>query len=206
MLLAVSSALSEGARICPQASPFASGGFLEIVILLCLVEASPQALPPSSYGILPGYVVVQSLSHVWLFATPWTAAHQASLFFTISWSLLKLMFNELVMHPTISSSVVPFSCLQSFPASECFLMSWLFTSGGQSFGASASAEVFPMNSQGWFPLELTGLISLMYVCVPISPFYKDASHQIKSSPYCSMTTSYLQRVWNLPRSLTFPNQ
>ena len=63
VLLAVSSALSEGARICPQSSPLASGGFLEIVILLCLVEASPQALPPSSYGILPGYVVVQSLSH-----------------------------------------------------------------------------------------------------------------------------------------------
>ena len=96
--------LSEGVRICLQASPFASGGFLEIVFLLCLVEASPQALPPSSYGILPGYVVVQSLSSIWLFATSWTAAHQASLFFTISWSLLKLMFIELVMpsnHPIL---------------------------------------------------------------------------------------------------------
>ena len=84
-------------RICPQASPFASGGFLEIVILLCLGEASPQALPPSSYGILPGYVVVQLLSHVRLFAPSWTAAHQASLFFTISWSLLKFMSIESVM-------------------------------------------------------------------------------------------------------------
>ena len=64
-------------------------------------------------------------------------------------------------HPTISSSVVPFSFhLQSFPASGSFLMSQLFTSGGQSIGVSASASVLPMNIQGWFPLGLTGLISL----------------------------------------------
>ena len=62
-------------------------------------------------------------------------------------------------HPTISSSVIPFSpCLQSFPATGSFLMSQLFTSGGQSIGASAS--VLPMNIQGWFPLGLTGWISL----------------------------------------------
>ena len=62
-------------------------------------------------------------------------------------------------HPTISSSVVPFSsCLQSFPASGCFLMSWFFASGGQSIGASASASVLPMNIQDCFPLGLTGLI------------------------------------------------
>ena len=64
-------------------------------------------------------------------------------------------------HPSISSSVIPFSCLQSFPASGSFLMSWLFSSGAQSIGASASASVFPMNIQGWFPLGLTGLISLL---------------------------------------------
>ena len=64
--------------------------------------------------------------------------------------------------PTISSSVVPFSfCPQSFPASGSFPVSWLFTSGGQSIGASASASVLPMNNQGLFPLGLTGLISLM---------------------------------------------
>ena len=61
--------------------------------------------------------------------------------------------------PTISSSVVPFSsCPQSFPASGSFPMSRLFTSGGQSIGASASASVLPMNIQGWFPLGMTGLI------------------------------------------------
>ena len=64
-------------------------------------------------------------------------------------------------HPTISSSVIPFSsCLQYFPASGAFPTSQLFTSGGQSIGASASASVFPMNIQDWFPLGLTGLISL----------------------------------------------
>ena len=64
-------------------------------------------------------------------------------------------------HPTISSSVIPFfSCLQSFPASEFFPVSQFFTLGGQSIGVSASASVLPMNIQGWFPLGLTGLISL----------------------------------------------
>ena len=63
-------------------------------------------------------------------------------------------------HPTISSSVIPFSsCLQSFPASRSFQMSQFFTSGGQSIGISASASVLPMNIQAWFPLGLTGLIS-----------------------------------------------
>ena len=58
-------------------------------------------------------------------------------------------------HPTISSSVVPFSsCPQSFPASGSFPVSWLFTIGGPIIVTSASASVFPMNSQGWFPLEL----------------------------------------------------
>ena len=64
-------------------------------------------------------------------------------------------------HPTISSSVVPFSsCLQSFPTSESFQMSQFFTSGGQSTGASASASVLPVNTQDWSPLGWTGWISL----------------------------------------------
>ena len=61
-------------------------------------------------------------------------------------------------HPTTLSSLIPFFCLQSFPASGSFLMSQLLTSGDQSIGASAS--VLPMNIQGWFPLGLTGLISV----------------------------------------------
>ena len=64
-------------------------------------------------------------------------------------------------HPTISSSVFPFSShLQSFPASVSFQMSQLFTSGSQSIGVSASASVLPMNIQGWSPLGWTGWISL----------------------------------------------
>ena len=64
-------------------------------------------------------------------------------------------------HPTISSSVIPFSsCLQSFPALRSFQMSQHFTSGGQSIGVSASSLVLPMNIQDWLPLGLTGLISL----------------------------------------------
>ena len=98
---------------------------------------------------------VQLLSHVWLFPTLWTAACQASLSITNSWSFLKLMFIKLVM----PSSVVPSSsCLQSFPASGSFPMSRFFSSGGQSFGASAS--VLPTNIQGWFPLGWTGWIPL----------------------------------------------
>ena len=63
-------------------------------------------------------------------------------------------------HPTISSSVIPFSCLQSFPASGSFQMSQFFASGGQRFGASASTAVLPMNIHDWSPLGWTGWISL----------------------------------------------
>ena len=110
------------------------------------------------------HVVVQLLSCVCLFVTPCTAAWQASLSFTISQILLKLMSVELMMawcHPTISSSVLPSSsCLKSFPVAGSFPVSRLFASGGQSTGASASVSVLPMNIQGWFPLWLTDLISL----------------------------------------------
>ena len=106
-------------------------------------------------------LIVQSLSRVWLFVTPWIAARQASLSITNSWSLLKLMSIELVScHPTISSSVVPFSCLQSFPVSGSFSMSQFFVSGGQSIAVSTSASVLLMNIQDWFPWGLTSLISL----------------------------------------------
>ena len=104
--------------------------------------------------------IVQLLSRVWLFVTPWTVACQASLSFTISQSLLKLMsidpvtpFNHLILCCPL------LSCPQSIPASRSFPMSRLFTSGGQCIGASASA--LPMNIQDWFPLGLTGLISLL---------------------------------------------
>ena len=106
-------------------------------------------------------VVVQSLSPVQLFATPWTSAHQPScppLSPGVSSSSCSL---SQWCYRIISSSVALFFCLQSFPASGSFPMSWVFTSGGQNVVASALASVLPMNIQGWFPLELAGLISLM---------------------------------------------
>ena len=103
---------------------------------------------------------VQSLSRVRLFATPWTAAHKASLSITNSQSLLKLMSIKSVM-PYNHLIIVPFSsCLQSFSASGSFLVSQFFASGGQSIGVSAAASVLPMNIQDWFPSQLTGLIFL----------------------------------------------
>ena len=97
---------------------------------------------------------VQSLSRVWLSVTPWTTARQASLY--PNPCLLSRWCN-----PTISFSVIPFSsCPQSFPASESFQMSQLFTAGGQSIGVLASTSVLPMNTQVWGPLRWTGWISL----------------------------------------------
>ena len=102
---------------------------------------------------------VQSLSHVYLFVTPWTTARQTSLSITNSRSLQNSYPLSRWCHPTISSSVVPFSfCPQSFAASGSYQMNQLFASGGQSIGVSAS--VLPMNIQDWFPLGWTGWIFL----------------------------------------------
>ena len=127
------------------------------IILLCI----PIILCFPVIHLWAFVIVVQSLSHVQLSVTPWTTAPQASLSFTISWSLLKLMSVESVMpsnhlilcHPLLLR-------LQSFPASGVFLKSQVFESGGWSIEASASVSVLPMDSQGWFLLGLTGFISL----------------------------------------------
>ena len=104
---------------------------------------------------------VQLLSHVGPFATPWIAAWQASCPLPTPRDYSNSCPLSWWCHPTISSSVAPFSsCLQSFPASGSFPVSQLFTSGGQGIGASASASVFPMNIQDWFPIAFTGFISL----------------------------------------------
>ena len=104
---------------------------------------------------------LQSLSCVRLFATPWTTARQASLSITNSWVHPNPCPLSRWCHPTISSSVIPYSsCLQSFPESGSFQMSQFFTSGGQIIGVSASASVLPMNIQGWLPLGWAGWIFL----------------------------------------------
>ena len=114
-------------------------------------------------------VVVQSLNHVWLFVTSCTG-----LTAQCSFVLHRLICPPLSprvcsnscplrqwCYLTISSSSAPFSFwLQSFPASGSFPASWLFTSGSQNIEASVSASVLLMNIQGWFPLELTGLLML----------------------------------------------
>ena len=106
---------------------------------------------------------VQSFGHVRLFVTPWIAAHQASLSITNSRSLLNSRPLSQWCHPTISSSVVPFSyCPHFFPASGSFQMSQLFTTAGQSIGVSASTPVLPMNTQDWSPLGWTGWISSQF--------------------------------------------
>ena len=113
-------------------------------------------------GIENQFSSVQSLSHVWLFVTPWTAARQASLSITNSWSLLKLMSIESVKQSNHLMLCHPIlTCLQSSPASGSFPMSQFFTSSGQSISFSF-ASVLPMNIQDWLPLGLTGLISLQF--------------------------------------------
>ena len=92
--------------------------------------------------------------------TPWTATHQASLSFTISWSLLRLMSTESVMpsnHLILCRPLLPPSIL---PSIRVFCKESVFASGGQSIGASASTSVLPMNIQGLFPLGWTGWMSL----------------------------------------------
>ena len=107
------------------------------------------------------FVVIQSLGPLWLSVTPWTAAHQASLSFTISQSLLKLMSIELVMSSSHLILCHPLLLPPSiFPSMGSFSMSQSFALGGQSIGASASASVLPMNTHDWSPLGWTGWISL----------------------------------------------
>ena len=122
---------------------------------------------PSLYFRLTSYLSkiissVQSLSRVWLFVTPWTAACQVSLSIANSWCLPKFMSLESVVpsnhlilcHPLLLSPSI-------FPASVSFPVSQFFTSGGQSIWVSASASVLSMNIQDWFPLGWTGWISLL---------------------------------------------
>ena len=88
-------------------------------------------------------------------------------------------------HPTISSSVVPFSCLQSLPASGSFPMSGLFVSGGQRIGASASTSVFPMNIQDWFP----------YDCLVWSPYSPRASQEL---PWVTRSQTFSMSADGMP--------
>ena len=131
-----------------------------------LAAFKPSFLPPgiistflSTYLLLLLLLLLSCLSHVWLW--PHGLQHARLPCSSPSPGACSKSYPlSRWCHPTISSSVVPFSsCLQSFPASGSFLMSHLFASGGQSIVASGSASVLPMNTKDWFPLGLTGLIS-----------------------------------------------
>ena len=114
---------------------------------------------------------VQSLSCVWLFATPWTAARQASLSITNTQSLLKLVSIELVMpsnHLILCRPLLPPPSI--FPSIRVFPNESVLPISGQSIGVSASASVLPRNIQDWFPLGLTGLISLQSKGLSVSQF------------------------------------
>ena len=141
--------------------------------------------------------VVQWLSHVWLFVTPWTAACQASLSFTISWSLLKLRSVESVMPSNHLILCCPLLLLPSiFPSIGSFPVSRLFTSGGQSIGTSASASVLPVNVQDWFLLGLCSLSSQFSQYFSVTfVFTKSVSCTVLSmncGPPCSSVHGILQ--------------
>ena len=127
---------------------------------------------------------VQSLSCVRLFATPWITACQASLSITNSWSSFKLMSIESVMLSNrLSLCCPPFLLPSIFPSIRVFSMNQLFQSDGQRIGASALASVFPKNIQGWFPLELTGLMSLQ--SRGLSRVFSSTTFQSISSLVCN---------------------
>ena len=127
--------------------------------LLCLLHCQWDSLPLCHLESLYIYsnISAQFLTRVWLFATPWIAAHQASLSITSSQNLLKLMSIETEMpsnhlifcHPLLLPPSI-------FPSIRVFSKSQFFTSGSQNIGVSPSTSVVPVNTQDWSPLEWTG--------------------------------------------------
>ena len=106
-------------------------------------------------------------------------------------------------HPTISSSVIPFTYLQSFPASGSFPMSQFFTSGSQSIGVSASASVLPMTIQDWSPLEWTGWISLQLKGLSRVFFNTTVQkHQFFGTQPSSQSSSHIH-TWLLEKTIAF---
>ena len=123
-------------------------GFLGVCVAVCRSFKDPSAQ-------------FSSVDQLCLFAIPWTAAHQASLSITNSWSWPRLMSIESVMPSNHFILCHPFLLPpQSFPVSGSFPTSQFFISGHQSIGVSASTSALPVNTQDWSPLEWTGWISL----------------------------------------------
>ena len=141
---------------------------IEIPLTDTLVNSSAELsahsrheLPPREESPWISFLIIQSLSHVWLFATPWTAVHQASLSFIISRSLLNFVSIESVTPSNHLILCHPLLLLPSiFPSIRVFSSKLALHIRWPKYGASALASVFPVNIQGWFPLGLTSLISL----------------------------------------------
>ena len=134
---------------------------------------------------------IQLLSCVWIFET----SDQVFLSFTISWSLLKLMSIESVIPSNLLILCCSLLLLPSiFPSIRSFPVSWLFTSGCLSIGASASALVLPMNIQGWYLLGWTGLISLqskgLYIEFSLAPQFKSINSSALSL-LCGLTLTFI---------------
>ena len=133
-------------------------------------------------------VVIQPLTHVRLFMTPWTAACQAPLSSTICQSWLQLMPIESVMLSNHLMLYHPLLLLPSiFPSIRVISNEWLFPTSGQSIGASASASVLSMNIQGWFPLGLIGLISMQS---------KDSQESSPTPQFKSITLGTHASLWS----------
>ena len=130
--------------------------------------------------------------------TSWTIAHQASLPFTISQSLLKLMSTESMIPSNHLVHCHPLLLPPSIdPESGSFPVNWLFASSGQSTGNSTSTSAFPMNIQDWFPLELTGLISLQSKGLqesPPTPQFESINFSVLSLLY-GPTIKYIHEYW-----------
>ena len=143
---------------------------------------------------------VQSLSHVRLFATPWTATCQASLPITNSQSLLKLMSIEAVMPSNHLTLCHPLLLPPSiFPSIRVFSNESVFVSGGQSIGVSASTSVLPKNTQDWSPLEWTGWISLQ--SKGLSKVFSNTTvqkHQFFGTRFSSKSNSHIH-TWPLEK-------
>ena len=125
------------------------------------IQIGSRYMKRGSASLIIRCCIVQLLSCVWLFMTPWTADTRPPCPSPTPGVYSKSCPSSRWYHPAISSPVVPFSsCPQSLPASGFFPMSQLFARGGQSIGVSASASVLPVNTQDWSPLGWTGWISL----------------------------------------------
>ena len=146
-----------------MANLYPTVAFICMCVMIKDVEHLFTCLLNMHVSSLEKCLVVHSLSRVWLFMTPWTAASPAALSFTVSQSLLTPLSDESVMpcnHLILCDSSSP-SAL-NISQSGSFPVSWFLASGGQSIGASGSASGLPMNVQGSHALGLTGFISLQH--------------------------------------------